>query len=122
MPISSFSRRKVTTSQPCFGATTRESIESVVTVPDCSKAVFLQVLMKCVYMDIFTVSIDDVVEVWVLAHMYQIEGLRCCLGSLERNLWEENDASRILKQAEDLSCPCEKLKRISLEVSKSNNY
>ena len=36
--------------------------------------------------------------------MYQIEGLKltCCMGSLE--MCEENDASRILKEAEDLSC------------------
>ena len=62
----------------------RESIERVVTVPDCSKVLFLQVLMRYVCMDGFSVSIDDVVELLVLADMYQIEGLKwCCMGSLE---------------------------------------
>ena len=74
--------------------------------------------MRYVCMDGFTaVSIDDVVDVWVLADMYQMEGLKwCCMGSLERDLCEENDASRILKEAEDFSCPCDELKRICLEV------
>ena len=94
----------------------RENIERVVTIPDCSKAILLQVL-RYMCMDGFSVSIDDVVELWVLADMYQMEGLKlCCLGSLERELCEENDASRILKEAEELSCPCDELKRICLEV------
>ena len=94
----------------------RESIERVVTIPDCSKALFLQVL-RYMYMDGFSVSIDDVVELWVLADMYQIEGLKwCCLGSLERDLCEENHASRILEEAEVLSCPCNELKRVCLDV------
>ena len=38
------------------------------------------------------------------------------MGSLERDLCEKNDASRILKEAEELSCPIDKLKRICLEV------
>ena len=69
-------------------------------------------------MDGFSVSIDDVVDVWVLADMYQMEGLkwRCLAGALERDLCEENDASRILEEAEDLSCPCDELKRICPEV------
>ena len=53
-------------------------------------------------------SIEDVVDVWVLADMYHLEGLKfCCLPSLERNLWEENEVPRILKEAKDLSCPCD---------------
>ena len=68
-------------------------------------------------MDGFSVIIDGVVDVWVLADRYQMEGLKvCCLGSLERDLCEENDASRILEEAEELSCPCDELKRICLEV------
>ena len=88
------------------------------TVPDCSKAAFLQGLMRYLCMDGFSVSIDDVVDVWVLADMYQLEGLKlCCIGSLERDLCKENDdASRILKEVEELSCPCDELKRICLKV------
>ena len=73
-------------------------------------------------MDGFTaVSIDDVVDVWVLADMYQMEGLKwCCMGSLERDLCKKNDASRILKEAEELSCPIDELKRICLKVLHRN--
>ena len=66
-------------------------------------------------MDGFTVSIDDVVELWVLADMYQIEGLKyCCMGVVERCLSDEN-VSEILEEVEDLSCPCDELKRICHE-------
>jgi hypothetical protein len=61
------------------------------------------------------VSIDDVVEVWGLADMYQMEGLKySCMGGLERGLSEEN-VSEILEEVEDLSCPCDELKRICHE-------
>ena len=94
----------------------RESIERVVTVPDCSKVLFLQVL-RYFCMDGFSVSIDDMVELWVLADMYQLEGLKlCCLGSLERDVCKEKDVSRILEEADELSCPCDELKRICLMV------
>jgi len=74
-----------------FRCNMRESIERVVTVPDCSKATFLEVL-RYVCMDGFSVRIDDVVEeLWVLADMYQLEGLKlCCMGSLERDLCKKN--------------------------------
>ena len=99
----------------------RENIERVVTIPDCSKAILLQVL-RYVCMDGFTVSIDDVVELWVLADMYQMEGLKlCCLGLLERDLCEKNDASRILEEAEELSCSIDELKMICLEVLQRND-
>jgi hypothetical protein len=92
----------------------RESIERVVEVPNCSKAAFLCVL-EYLYLDGFTVSIDDVVELWVLADMYQMEGLKySCMGALERGLSEDN-ASEILEEVEDLSCPFDELKRICHE-------
>merc|ERR1719276_463760 len=99
-----------------FRCKMRESIERVVTIPDCSKAILLQVL-RYVCMDGFSVRIDDVLDVWVLADMYQMEGLKWrCMGSLERDLCKKNDASRILKEAEELSCPIDELKRICLKV------
>ena len=95
----------------------------LVTISDCSKAIFLQVLMRYVCMDGFSVRIDDVLDVWVLADMYQMEGLKlCCLGSLKRDLCKKNDASRILEEAEDLSCPCDELKRICLKVLQWQQY
>ena len=90
----------------------RESIERVVTVPDCSKVAFLQ-LLRYMYMDGYTVSIDDVVELWwVFADMYQLEGLKLsCLGSLEMHLSEDN-VGQILEDVEKLICPCDVLKRM----------
>ena len=99
-----------------FRCNVSESIEREVAIPDCSSAAFLQVL-RSLYMDGFSVSIDDMVELWVLADMYQLEGLKlCCLGSLERDVCEEKDVSRILEEADELSCPCDELKRICLMV------
>ena len=50
-------------------------------------------------MDGFSVSILDVVDVWALADMYQIEGLKCCCPvSLERDLCEEKYVSRMLPE------------------------
>ena len=69
-----------------FRSNMRESIERVVQVPNYSKASFLLVL-EYLYLDGFTVSLDDVVELWGLADMYQMEGLKhCCMGALERGL------------------------------------
>ena len=97
-----------------FRCKMRESIERVVKVPDCSKAAFLRML-HYVCLDDFTASIDHVVELWHLADMYQLEGLKwLCLGSLERGLSGEN-ASNVLEEAENLSCPCDELQRMCLE-------
>ena len=100
-----------------FRSNMRESIERVVPIPEwCSKAAFLRVL-EYIYLDDFTVKIDDVVELWGLADMYQMEGLKySCMGALERGLCEEH-ASQILQEvAEDLSCcPCDELKRMCYE-------
>jgi hypothetical protein len=52
------------------------------------------------------------IELWQLADMYQLEGLKyACMGVLERDLCEEI-ASQILQEIEDLSCPCEGLKSL----------
>jgi hypothetical protein len=96
-----------------FRSNMRESIERVVNVPHCSKAAFLFVL-KYLCLDDFTVSsIDHVVEVWALADMYQLEGLKySCMGALERGLLSKENVSEILQEAENLVCPCDGLKRI----------
>jgi hypothetical protein len=101
-----------------FRSNMRESIERVVNVPHCSKAAFLCVL-EYLCLDDFTVSnIDHVVEVWALADMYQLEGLKyCCIGALERGLCKKN-VSEILQEAENLVCPCDGLKRMCNEFSK----
>jgi len=49
------------------------------------------------------------------ADMYQIEGLKyCCMGTLERGLSAEN-VSKILEEVEELSWPCDELKRVCHE-------
>ena len=52
-----------------FRSNMRESIERVVNVPDCSKALFLQVL-EYLYLDDFTVRKDNAAELLELADMY----------------------------------------------------
>jgi alpha-tubulin suppressor-like RCC1 family protein len=94
-----------------FRSNMRENIERVVNVPNCSKEKFLQVL-EYLCLDDFTVSIDDAVELWVLADYYQMEGLKyCCMSALERGLTDEH-ASQILKEVRDLGSPCYWLERI----------
>jgi hypothetical protein len=93
----------------------RESIERVVQVPNFSKAAFLH-LLEYIHLDDFTVSMDDVVELWELADFYQMDGLKySCMGALERGLSVDN-ASQILQEAEGLSCPCDELKKMCHEV------
>jgi hypothetical protein len=101
-----------------FRSNMKESIERVVQVPNCSKAEFLRVL-EYLYLDGFTVSLDDVVELWVLADMYQMDGLKySCMGTLELGLCEDN-VSQVLEEVEELSCPCDELKRICREYLES---
>jgi hypothetical protein len=103
-----------------FRSNMRESIEMVVKVSDCSKAAFLRVL-EYLYLDDCSVSIDNVVELWQLADMYQLEGLKLyCLGALERGLCEEN-VPHILEAVEDLRCPCDGLKRMCHDYLKRKN-
>jgi hypothetical protein len=105
-----------------FRSNMRESIERVVQVPNCSKAAFFHVL-EYLYLDGFTVSIDDAVELWGLADMYQMEGLKySCIGALERGvLSEAENISEIIQEVEELSCPCEELKRFCNEYLDSKN-
>jgi hypothetical protein len=99
----------------------RESIERVVQVPNCSKAEFLLVL-EYLYLDGFTVRLDDAVELWGIADMYQMEGLKYyCMGALERGLSEEN-VSEILEDVEDLSCPCDDLKRMCHDYLERDDF
>ena len=44
-----------------FRCKMKESIERVVAVPDCSRGAFLR-LLESLYLDGFTASLDDVVE------------------------------------------------------------
>ena len=80
-------------------------------MPNCSKAAFQRVLVY-LHMDSHTVRIEDIVEVWGLADMYQLEGLKwTCMGSWERGLCDEI-VSRILQEIEDMDYACDELKRI----------
>ena len=97
-----------------FRCNMKESIERIVGIPECSRATFIRVL-EYQYFDGYAVSMDEVLELWVFADMYQVEGLKLsCMGLLERSVCEEN-VSRILEEAEYLSCPCDELKRLCHE-------
>ena len=97
-----------------FRSKMRKSIERVVEVPKWSKAAFSQV-MEYLCLDNFSVRFVHVVELWELADMYQLEGLNfSCMSALERGLSDEN-VSQIVKHVENLSCPCDGLKRICCE-------
>jgi hypothetical protein len=99
-----------------FRSNMRESIERVVQVPNWSKRVFLQVL-EYLCLDGFTVNVEDIMELWEVADMYQLEGLQyCCMGALERGLCREN-VFQILQEAEGLNCECDGLKRMCREYS-----
>ena len=102
-----------------FRCNMRESLERVVQVPNCSKAAFQRVLVY-LYMDAsYIMGIEDVVEVWGLADMYQLEGLKwTCMGSLERGLCDES-ILRILQEIEDMDCACDGLKGICDEYKGS---
>ena len=125
-----------------FRSNMRENVERVVKIPNCSKAAFLCVL-EYLYLDEFTLSINDancfrkaaftrlleylclndftvckigrVMELWVLADMYQLEGLKyACMSALEKGLCKQN-VHQVLQAAENLSCPCDELKRMCHE-------
>jgi hypothetical protein len=67
-----------------FRSNMRESIERIVKVPSCSKAAFMDVL-GYLCLDGFNVGIDNVMELWHLADMYQLKGLKnACMGALEK--------------------------------------
>ena len=58
-------------------------------------------------------------EVWELADMYQIGGLKYyCMGALERGLKSKENARGMLIALEGLSCPCDELKRICNRYNK----
>jgi hypothetical protein len=97
-----------------FRSNMRESIERVVEVPNCSKAAFLRIL-EYLCMDDFTISIDHVVELWGLADMYLLEGLKySCTGALEMGVCKDN-VSQIMQELEELCCECDGLKRVCHE-------
>ena len=95
-----------------FGSNWRESVEKVVKIQNCSKLMFLRVL-EYLCLDGFAISVhDNVVELWDLAEMYLLEGLKYyCISALERGLCDEN-VSEILREAVDSSCSCDELKRM----------
>jgi len=68
-------------------------------------------------MDGFSLDIDNLVESWILSDMYHLKGLKfCCMSSLKLNWCEESDVSRILKESEDLTGPCDEMKRKYLGI------
>jgi hypothetical protein len=104
-----------------FRSNMRESIERVVNVPTwCSKALFLQ-LLEYLCLDNFTVRIDHALELWELADMYLLDGLKfCIMGALERGLCQEN-VSQILQEDKGFNCERDKLARMCSTFIDSKN-
>ena len=95
-----------------FRCRMRENIERIVEVQDCTKDLFLQML-QFFYFDNFRIeNVEDVIGLWCVADMYQIEGLKfSCMSRIERCSSGEC-VFKVLEEAEDLDCPCEGLKSI----------
>ena len=72
-------------------------------------------VLEYLCLDGFVVSLDHVLDLWWMADFYQIDALKFnCMGALERGLCEEN-VHQILEDAENLSCPCDELKKMCHE-------
>ena len=94
-----------------FRCNMKESIERIVEIPNCSKIAFLE-LLKYLILDDFVASLKDVLVLWYLADMYQLDGLKySCMGALDRCLCKEN-ALQIYLETDKLICPCDELKRM----------
>lgn len=103
-----------------FRSKMRESMNREVEVRNFSKAAFLGV-MEYLCLDGFTVSIDYVVELYQLADMYLLEGLKFyCKVIFEKGLRKRN-ASQLLLAMGNLSCPYDGLKVIYHEYLESKN-
>ena len=96
----------------------RANTSKVIDVPHFSKRIFL-LLIQFLYVDGLTVKIDEAVELYYLADMYQLDGLAySCMSTLERNLCIQN-VFGMLKKAIDFDCS--KLKSICLKFVQNHS-
>jgi hypothetical protein len=70
-----------------FRSNMRESVEGLVNVQNCRKSIFM-LLLEYLYTDALSVmSVDDTIDLYEVADMYQMEGLMLlCMGCLEKKI------------------------------------
>jgi hypothetical protein len=102
----------------------RESLEREIEIEYQSKPAVMQ-LMEYVHTDANTVNIDYIVELFILADMYQLSGLKmACKGILEKDLTNLN-VLQILEEAytaEEIGHLCYDLKEICLQCVDDNYH
>lgn len=86
-----------------FRSGMRESVELIVPIPDISRKVFL-VLLEYIYTDSVKIDVEDAIELYIAADIYQLERLRdMCCTVVRRNLNAENSGP-LLQIAEENHC------------------
>lgn len=110
-----------------FASGMRESIQNEIPVPDVRREVFL-LLLRYLYSERIKIKLDDLLDLFNLAHMYRLEPLQdLCCREMEENL-TVGKAAEMLQRLTD--CQCERLKDICMnytiehfsEVSESEGF
>jgi RCC1 and BTB domain-containing protein len=86
-----------------FRSGMRESVERVIPIPNISKQVFL-LLLEYIYTDAVKIEVDDAIELYIAADLYDLERLRdMCCTVVRRNLSAENSGP-LLQSASEAHC------------------
>ena len=81
----------------------RESVEGVIPIPNIRRAVFL-LLLEYIYCDSVKVPVEDAIELYICADLYDLEKLRdVCCNVVRRHLSPEN-AGLLLQAATEHHC------------------
>jgi hypothetical protein len=113
-----------------FSSNMRESREGEIKITCCSRATFV-VLLEYLYTDVFSLTDksdffeDDcyaLLELFVMADMYQMDGLMIlCETELESHLCLGN-ALNVLLQIEKIGTACDRLKEVCLDLIDSKQW
>jgi RCC1 and BTB domain-containing protein len=86
-----------------FRSGMRESVERMVPIPDISRSVFM-LLLEYIYTDSVKIDVENAVELYIAADIYNLERLRdMCCNVVRRNLNAEN-AGPLLQSADENHC------------------
>lgn len=81
----------------------RESVEGVIPIPNIRRSVFL-LMLEYIYCDTVKVPLEDAIELYICADLYDLERLRdMCCNVVRRNLRPEN-AGPLLQAAAEHHC------------------
>ena len=81
----------------------RESVEGVIPIPNVRRSVFL-LMLEYIYCDTVKVPLEDAIELYICADLYDLERLRdMCCNVVRRNLSPEN-AGPLLQAASEHHC------------------